>query len=149
MQKTEHVIAGKSITAGGKVLEKGKVVTPEIMKLTDEQFKDLVDRDLIKKQDVEKKAPPPPAGAGGSGSADALTGQERLEKIRDAIKSLFDKDGNPLKADDFTQDNPPQPKVDVLSLLLKENPGFKDGINKADRDAAMKMYNDSLNPASD
>lgn len=150
--KTEFVINKRSITAGGKTRLPGTVVTAESLKITDEQFKDLCarkdrkDNPLIIKRNVNAAAPAPPAGGGGGGGK-IMTAQDRYEKIRDAIKTLYGEDGKPLNMEDFTQAE--EPKVEALEELLKEEPGFSDGINVAERNAALTLYKESLNGPSE
>lgn len=148
--KTEYVINKRSITAGGKTRMPGTVVTAASMKLDEKQFKDLCGRKdrkgnlLIIKRNVVEKAPP---AGGGAGGGQIMTAQERYEKIMDAIKTLYDKDGKPLNSENFTQAE--EPKVEVLEKLLKDEPGFSDGINFTERNAALTLYKESLSKASD
>lgn len=156
--KTEYIVAGKSITAGGNVHSKGKVVTAESLKLSDKAFNNLKKKELIIERPVKEEAAPPAPPAGG-GSAPktfreritaALTGGKFLKRpeiIADAIATLYDKDGNPINKEDFIASG--EPSVDALDVILKDGiSGFEGGISSEERNEGFTLYQDRIKQAS-
>lgn len=154
--KTEYVIKEKSITAGGNVHSAGKVVTPEIMKLSKEAFNNLVKKkELIIERPVKEKAAPPAEGGGAPKTIferikEKVAGGKvltRPEIIADAIATLYDKDGNPINKEDFIASG--EPSVDALDLLLKDViPGFEEGISSDERNEGYTLHLDRNKQAS-
>lgn len=143
-QEYEYVIGKRSITSGKKVHTTGKVVTPEIMRLTEEQFKDLVKKGekggVIKRKIVEPAHAAPPVSP--AAPAVVLSQNERYEAIAVVIKGMYDKEGKPLNKDNFTGQD--MPRVEFVTAQLKATAGFEDGITGPEIGGGYKLYKESL-----
>lgn len=127
-KELSYYIGKRPITSGGKTHSRNKVVTPEIMGLSADEFKDLVKAEKVKVGEppvAEKKTP-----------ADAQPKQPREVRIAEAIKSLHSDAGEPLNPEDFTGDGRPScDALNAIALLPDE-----DFIGGDERDAAWEKY---------
>lgn len=139
--ETYH-IGERSISSGGKVHSRLKVVTAEIMKTDDKTFSQLVKAGRVKKgapPKPKKKIPP-------RGIAQAVKNTEgrkpneepvlREDRILQAIRDMHNKDGNPKSKDDFTDKG--QPRTDSLDILVLVD--GEDEIKAEERDTAWEKY---------
>lgn len=129
----EYYIGDRSVTTG-RIFGKGKPVTAEIMGISAEAFMGLVKSGTIK----EGK----PGSAKVKAVADARTPEEiaqaaRVDKIVEAIGTLYSADGKQMSEGDFTEAG--IPKCDVLETVLKDVEGFAT-VAGPERDEAYQLY---------
>jgi len=145
--KTEYVIGKRSISSGKKIHGPGKVVTAETMRLTDEQFKELLktrkneDEPRIISRKVKEVPKDPEVKKDPVKDPVTLSQNERYEKISTIIKEMHDKDGKPLNKEEFTGAG--LPRVEVVTEKLKDVPGFKDGVSGPEVTAGLKLYEEN------
>ena len=138
--KFEYVVGNKAISAGGRVHLCGKVVTQDMLKVDEKVFEALIKRGekngIFKREIKEPEVVKEPV---------KLSQVERYEKIRDVIKDMHDKGGKPLNKDNFTDAG--IPRVQFIESVLKDVPGFAEGIAEEERNAGLKLYKESLDKA--
>lgn len=157
MSSATYYITDRSITSGnGKTYRKHKVVTAEVMGLTTKQFESLL---LPNKKtgiaSITKGTPPLTSKEIAAREKEARVKAARVQALKDkepaavlrpdrifaGIKAMFDKDGNQISEDDFTNDGKPScDALDVKVLIGEET-----NITADERDIAWDRYEKEKN----